>query len=141
MTNIQKAWYHLGTSFKGYQDFDKLNKKYDLYLPTGVEPTGKYTKEIFVKLCNETHEDTSVAKTFFTEANDEISEQEAQYYFFWGKDSKNTTFETEKTEVFRSRITPKMKTQAEELAAKKGLNLSEYVRYLLQREIDKNHKS
>jgi antitoxin component of RelBE/YafQ-DinJ toxin-antitoxin module len=46
-----------------------------------------------------------------------------------------------KTEKIEVRLSEQLKQQAEEMAKKKQMHLSEFIRYLLQREIDTQKKT
>jgi len=46
-----------------------------------------------------------------------------------------------KTEKIEVRLSEQLKQQVEEMASKKEMSLSEFVRYLIQREVDKNDTS
>ena len=55
----------------------------------------------------------------------------------YGRDCQNNPI-TGKTEVIRARITLDLKLEFEKLAAKKGMNFSEYLRYIILQELEKN---
>jgi antitoxin component of RelBE/YafQ-DinJ toxin-antitoxin module len=46
-----------------------------------------------------------------------------------------------KTEILKLRISEQLKHQAEEMANKKQMSISEFIRYLIQKEVDNNAKS